>query len=166
MKRYLCLLMLAFVAAPAFAASNRGAVTEVTQLEKQMEQFFNSDAFKKDPSLAMSYYDDSDEMHMFDIMEPGEFRGDAFRKHFIEVGNAMHGSLTYVDLKVYADKNMAFAYYTQHYVGQDKDGNRLEIMAPTTDCWRKRNGKWRIVHMHESIVVDAPTFMSLIKKNP
>jgi ketosteroid isomerase-like protein len=140
------------------------SVTEVTQFERRMEAFFNSPQFRKDPSLVMRYYDASDSMHMFDIMEPGEFAGEAFRKHFIEVSNAMTGTLEYRNLNVYANSGLAFAYYTQHYVGQDKAGNRIEIFAPTTDCLRKSRGQWHIVHMHESMVMDGATFAALMKQ--
>lgn len=151
-----------FVASCSLAATNADAVAEVTKIERGIEKFFNSDEYRKNPASSLVYFENSDEMHFFDMAEPGEYAGDAFRKHFVEMGGGITGKLKFLNLKVYADENLAFAHYTQHFAGKDAEGHKLDMKIPTTDCFRKTDGKWKIVHMHESVFVDEATLMKMM----
>jgi ketosteroid isomerase-like protein len=153
-------------AALAESPSDAAAVAEVTQLESKLEQVYNSPQFAKDPRVALVYFDNQ-AIRMFDVMQPVEFRGEAFRKHFIEVGTQFTGGkVAYSQLEVTADGNLAFATSIQRFSGTGKDGKPYDMTLRVTDCLRKTGGRWLIVHEHASIPLDAPTFMSVIAPKP
>ena len=164
MKRIACLLIPLFALAslPA-AAAKSDPVAEVTTFEKHMQNVYNSDEFIKNPEMALVYFD-SNEAHLYDVMQPGEFSGAEFRKHFIEVGGQFVGKVEFYNMKVHADDKLAFASYTQHFVGKDKAGHAFDMTLLTTDGLKKSTGKWRIVHEHVSMALDDATFMSMFTK--
>ena len=137
-------------------------VAEVTRFERQLEQGYNSPEFSRDPSVALAYFDATDAMLLWDIMLPTQYRGSSFRKHFVEIGNQFQdGKVEFLDMEVTADENLAFVTSFQHFAGIGKDGKPFDMTMRVTDCLRKANGKWRIVHEHVSIPLDSATFMSL-----
>jgi ketosteroid isomerase-like protein len=136
------------------------SVAEITGIERKLEKIFNSEAFPADPAIALKYFDNT---RLFDIMQPGEFRGDDFRKHFIEIGQHFQGKIDFSDLEVEADKKIGFASMIQHFSGKDRDGHPFEMVMRVTDCFHNVGGAWKIAHEHASLALDPATFMSVIK---
>ena len=161
MKRLLLTVVYTFVCAVSATAFAKDPVAEIIELENRMEAMYNSEAFGKNPAVALEYFDGSKDVHMFDVMLPGEFVGDEFRKHMIELGNMATGKVKFLNYRVQADEKLAFVSYYQHYVGTTKNGKPFDMMLATTDCWKKIKGKWLIVHEHASLPVDQATFVSM-----
>ncbi len=136
------------------------SVSEITAIERKLEETYNSTAFPKDPAIALKYFDNT---RLFDIMQPGEFRGEDFRKHFIAIGQHFQGKVEFTDLEVEADKKIGFASMIQHFAGKDKDGEPFDMVMRVTDCFHKIGGDWKIAHEHVSLALDPATFMSVIK---
>lgn len=151
-----------FVAA-AVGDAPTGPVAEITRVERHLEEIFNGPAFVKDPAIALKYFETGPQVRLFDIMQPGEFRGEDFRKHFIEIGQQFQGKVEFTNLEVVADDHVGFASMTQHFAGKDKEGKPFDMTMRVTDCFHKTGPNWKIVHEHVSLPLDPATFMKLIK---
>jgi ketosteroid isomerase-like protein len=157
----------ALAASAASPGSNAAAVAEVTKLEETLVQVYNSPRFAKDPSVALAYFDGTDAMRLFDVMQPVEYHGADFRRHFIEVGAQFTGGkLEISNLEVTADAHLAFASVIEHFSGKGKDGKPYEMTLRVTDGLRKTGGRWLITHEHASVALDVPTFVSVIAPKP
>jgi len=156
----LALLLITAGSVQAGEAAKSDSVAKITAIERKLEKIFNSEAFPADPAIALKYFDNT---RLFDIMQPGEFRGDDFRKHFIEIGQHFQGKIEFSDLEVEADGKIGFASMIQHFAGKDKDGHPFEMVMRVTDCFHKVGGAWKISHEHASLALDPATFMSVIK---
>ena len=49
----------------------------------------------------------------------------------------------------------SFVSSLQHNYGTDPKGKSFEFMIRVTDCFRKVNGKWKIVHQHVSFPIES-----------
>ena len=52
------------------------------------------------------------------------------------------------------DGNLAFSHCLSHATGQTTDGQDIDVWMRATDCYRKINGKWLVVHEHASVPGD------------
>jgi ketosteroid isomerase-like protein len=156
----LSLFLIATSMAHAAEPPKGDSVSEITAIEHKLEEIYNSAAFPKDPAIALKYFDNP---RLFDIMQPGEFRGEDFRKHFIEVGQHFQGTVKFNDLEAEADDKIGFASMIQHFAGRDKNGNPFDMTMRVTDCFHKLGGVWKIAHEHVSLALDPAAFMSIIK---
>lgn len=150
---------LVFVSSAASAAAPADPVAEVTAFEMELMGVYNdfSHNGKVDAEKALSYFDNSDDVSLFDIMPPRQSSGAEFRKHFRELTEKFIGRIEFHDMKVHADKKLAFVTMVQHYFGKDEKGKNSEMIFRVTDCLKKKDGKWRIVHEHLSFPVDLAT---------
>lgn len=59
--------------------------------------------------------------------------------------------LTYRDLQIVVDGDVAFAYGLARMVGTKVDGQKNDLWYRSTTGFRRNNGHWTIVHQHESV---------------
>jgi len=55
------------------------------------------------------------------------------------------------DLQVTAGETVAFAARLAHMTGTKTSGEKVDLWYRTTDCLEKREGRWLVVHRHESV---------------
>lgn len=139
---------------------------EVVRFYRGVEAMFNSEAFRKDRHILFNDLDPSSKFRLFDLDLPREYRGDAARTHMYEISGQFIGKVTFEGLEVDANENVAFASYFQHVVGTDPRGNPLDVAVRTTDGLRKIDGRWYIMHQHNSLALDPATLGSVIAKKP
>jgi ketosteroid isomerase-like protein len=164
----LAVLMLVMAARPGVAQAAQSAANARAELQKfygDLEEAFNSDQFLSDPRVALPFFD-VDDMRLFDIMLPEEYRGADFRTHFIAASLDYPEKVHFVDMDIHTDGKLAIVTYIQHIVGQKKDGPAFDVRMPTTDGLEKSGGRWRIIHEHVSLPVDDATNVALLKLMP
>ncbi|HJU27930.1 MAG TPA: nuclear transport factor 2 family protein [Candidatus Binataceae bacterium] len=114
-------------------------------------------ATAKNVDEALSYYDHSPDLVLFDVIPPLEYSGyAAVRKdfeNFFATYPTSHFEIT--DLRVANDGRIGFANYIEHFTGVAKDGKKAENTWRVTDCLEKKDGKWKIVNEHISVPVDV-----------
>jgi ketosteroid isomerase-like protein len=105
----------------------------------------------------VEYFDDTLEMLQFDVMSPREFKGAALRKHFTDLVTMFSANIkvNIMDMQTHADNHLVFVSSLQLNYGTDLKGKPFEFTARVTDCCRKVNGKWKIVHQHVSFPIDS-----------
>ncbi|HVT23056.1 MAG TPA: nuclear transport factor 2 family protein [Rhizomicrobium sp.] len=55
------------------------------------------------------------------------------------------------DLHVEVSGDLAFAYGLSHMSGTKRNGDRPDLWTRVTHCFRREDGKWKIVHLHDSV---------------
>jgi ketosteroid isomerase-like protein len=147
------------------AAPRSDPVAEIEALERELIKIYNDDV-AHNVDKVMEYFDDTDEMRMFDVMTPREFTGPQFREHFAALANQYSGVVELMDMKVHADERLGFASSVQRTYGTDPQGKRFDMTFRVTDCLRKTGGKWKIVHEHVSFPIDMSTGRADLQSQP
>ena len=115
----------------------------------------------------MSLY--AQEVVSFDIVPPLRYVGaDAFRKAWEEVFSSFQGSIGYEihDLSITVGDDVAFTHSLNRISGTMNTGQKTALWLRWTACFRKINGKWLIVHHHNSVPVDLETGHAVLSLKP
>ena len=125
---------------------------QITDLENGLIAATNN----KNVDEMMSFYDGTDRLIIFDAIPPLKYSGtNAWHKNlegFVAAYNP--GILELTDLQVATDGKLGYAHSIQHFKGTDTNGKHVEMAFRVTDCLEKENGKWKIVHEHNSMPID------------
>jgi len=107
----------------------------------------------KDAKSAVSVY--ADDAVDFDLAPPliidsKRVRDPAYIQTWFDtwaspIESTPHG----VTIRVGGD--IAFAYGLQHMTGTKTDGEKVDLWFRATACLERRNGTWKVVHMHNSV---------------
>jgi len=63
-------------------------------------------------------------------------------------------------------EDVAFCYNLNHVFAAKKDGGILDMFWRETTCYQKMNGKWLIVHSHNSVPFDIQTGKASVGLKP
>jgi ketosteroid isomerase-like protein len=162
-RRFIQGALLSTTAASALVAAaepsaHQGGDTkaEIEAIERKLMWLYSND-LPSHVNEIMEYFDDTPEMLQFDVTSPREFKGAAFRKHFNELVAMFSATIKVdiMDMQTHADNHLAFVSSLQRTYGTDPKGKPFEFTVRVTDCFRKVNGKWKIVHQHVSFPIDS-----------
>src|SRR6266699_4927221 len=115
----------------------------------------------------MSLY--APEVVSFDIAPPLRYVGaDAFRNVWEEVFSVYQGPIDYEvhDLNITVGDDVAFTHSLNRISGTMNTGQKTNLWLRWTACFRKINGKWLIVHHHNSVPVDLETGRAVLDLKP
>jgi ketosteroid isomerase-like protein len=133
------------------------ATPETTTGEADIRKLLDrwSDAFRrKDVDGVMAIYVPGKELTAFDIIPPLAYRGaDSYRRDYSEFFKEFKGPMQVEirDLRILADRDVAFAYGLERMGGTLADGSRFETWLRFTQGYRRINGRWLAVHDHISV---------------
>lgn len=149
MKTRVLTLSAVFVLWSCSAAHAAGdAKAEITALEHKVLAMTTADEF-----MAVT---DEKEIVLYDYVVPLQFKGATVVRARVEEAfkdfNNAKGE--FVSLQVEATGELGVAHSLQHFTWTDKAGNPSEGTFRVTNCWRKRNGQWKIFHSHVSFPVN------------
>lgn len=168
----LAIALVALVALPAAAGAAVQAEpagdprAEVIQQLRAVEAMFNSEAFRQNRRIMFEDMDPSQNFRLFDLTVPMQMRGDQARDFMYEITGQFVARVEFLDIDVQASGDVAYASYIQHVVGTDPAGNPLELSVRTTDGLRKVNGRWLIMHEHNSLALDPATLGAMLARRP
>jgi uncharacterized protein (TIGR02246 family) len=126
-------------------ASNQA---EIRQLVKQWVKALRA----KDVDGLMSHY--ARDIVVFDLAPPLQYRGaNAYRENWQAWFSTFQDPIGYElrDLKISADKDLAFCHSFNRITGKRTDGETTDVWVRTTFCCRRLDGQWKIVHEHQSV---------------
>jgi len=115
----------------------------------------------------MSLY--AQEVVTFDIVPPLRYVGaDALRKLWEEVFSSFQGPIGYEihDLTITVSDDVAFTHSLNRISGTMNTGLKTDLWLRWTACWRSINGKWLIVHHHNSVPVDLERGKAVLSLKP
>jgi uncharacterized protein (TIGR02246 family) len=105
----------------------------------------------------------------FDVLPPLNSRGSqATTEHLQAWFDGYDGPIDYSahDVQVSAEGNLGFCSFLYHVGGTLKTGDQVNMWVRATLCCRRIDGRWRIVHDHESVPFDPASGHALISLEP
>ncbi len=115
-------------------------------------------AVQTDPDEIMKFYEDGDDVVLFDVMPPREFAGyKTIHDHMKDFAGFKDVKAEFLELQVISDGKLALARSVQHYTYKDANGKPIDVTFRLTDIWRNTNGQWKIIHQHVSYPIDLKT---------
>lgn len=105
----------------------------------------------------------------FDVLPPLSSRGSrATTTHLQEWFDGYRGRIGYAvhDLQVHAQDDLGFCSFLYHVTGTLTTGDLVDMWVRATLCCRRIDGRWRIVHDHESVPFDPATGRALTALEP
>jgi ketosteroid isomerase-like protein len=122
-----------------------------------LEATYNEGFNAQDVDKVMSVYLPGNELFVFDVVPPREYRGsDAYRKDFEELYAMFPGPIRNVisEQTIHVAGSLAYGHNVQTAEFTVKDGRTVKMVVRTTDIYRKVHGKWLIVEEHNSVPVN------------
>jgi ketosteroid isomerase-like protein len=110
----------------------------------------------KDVNASMSNL--ASDVLSFDVVNPLQRVGsDESRRRAEEWFISFDGAIGYEirDLSITAGDEVAFSHGLSHVSASKKDGGQLDMWWRTTVCFSKVEGKWNVVHEHNSVPFDV-----------
>ena len=120
---------------------------------------------QRDPIGAMSPFVKDDSLVLFDLPPPLSVLGYAgtliTTKKMIDatVGPVL---VEFTNIHIVVDHNHAYGYYFAHLAATMQDGTHFDMASRQTDIFQRINGKWLIVHEHNSLPVDMGTAKAMM----
>jgi ketosteroid isomerase-like protein len=105
----------------------------------------------------------------FDVLPPLNSRGSAsVIEHMQQWFDGYEGSIDFSvhDVNIDADGDIGFCSFVYHVGGTMTTGAQVDMWVRATLCCRKLEGRWRIVHDHESVPFDPATGRALTSLPP
>lgn len=124
-------------------------------------------ACAKDVDRLLANY--SPDVLVFDLVNPLQYAGrEAFRRRVQQWFSQFAGPIEYGvrDLKISADKNVAFCHSLNHAVGSTIAGSKVDMWWRATLCFCKVDGKWMVTHAHNSAPFDVDSGEASIDLKP
>ena len=146
------------------AATHSGDQEAIAAIETRVAQGVEA----RNARTILANYVPGDSLIVFDAIPPREYRGwEAYRKDWQGILDACTAAPTMeiTDLKIEAERSLAYSHSIQHFVCAAK-GGKLELTMRTTDVYRKIGGKWLIVHEHNSVPADLATAKADLASQP
>jgi ketosteroid isomerase-like protein len=97
---------------------------------------------------------------LFDVIDPLQYTGaGALKERSEQWFSSFDGPIDFEmrNLSVTASDDVAFCHSLNRVKGIKKDGIPLEMWWRATVCLQKSDGRWRIVHQHNSVPFDTST---------
>jgi len=109
------------------------------------------------------------EVIAFDAILALRFEGrDAYRDHWRACMAMCTGEMLFDihDLEITAGRDIAFCHYLLSCGGTDDKGETQSGWMRATVCWRRIDGRWRVVHEHFSAPFDVASGKALLDLKP
>jgi len=111
----------------------------------------------------------ADDVITFDVLPPLNSRGNqATADHLQEWFDGYAGPIAYSvhDVQVSAEGDLGFCSFLYHVGGTLRTGDQVNMWVRATLCCKRIDGRWRIVHDHESVPFDPATGQALVSLEP
>jgi uncharacterized protein (TIGR02246 family) len=129
---------------------------EIRALVQQMIAAFKA----KDITTIMSTYAPDESLVVFDLTPPLRHVGaKAYQKGWEEFFAAFPGPVEVEmnEMRIMTAGTLGVSHDIDHWVLTDKEGKKIHLTFRATNVYRKIDGKWRIIHEHNSFPVDLAT---------
>jgi uncharacterized protein (TIGR02246 family) len=141
-----------------------------TQPDEQLRQFIADRAravANRDAHVLVDAY--SVDVVSFPLLPPAETHGTHDIAHALSTwfDSYVEGPAYDVhNLHVQAADDLGYCCFRYHVTGVLKDGATVDMWVRSTLVCRREDGRWRVVHAHESVPFDPRTAEGLISLGP
>jgi uncharacterized protein (TIGR02246 family) len=143
-----------------------GRVQDEVQIRKLMESRIEA-VRTKDVNASITNL--APDVMSFDVVNQLLYVGsDASRRRAKEWFTSFQGTIGYEirDLSITAGDDVAFSHGLSHVSATSKDGGELDMWWRTTVCFSKVEGKWIIMHEHNSVPFDVESGKASLDLKP
>ena len=108
----------------------------------------------------MAMFDEADDTFMFDYYPPRRITAPELRRNFVASLDDIVGHITCDYREIHPQilaADAAWSWAIMHVAFRTRNGPAIDLVVRVTDIWRKRDGRWRVIHEHASFPVDATT---------
>jgi uncharacterized protein (TIGR02246 family) len=105
----------------------------------------------------------------FDVVNPLQHLGQqGVRQRAEQWFSSLAGTIGYElrDLAITADEDIAFSHSLNHVNATTTTGKKIDMWWRATVCYRKIDGKWKIIHEHSSVPFDPGTGKASLDLRP
>lgn len=109
------------------------------------------------------------EVLSFDVIDPLQYKGsNAINERMEQWFSTFEGSIGFEvnDLQITANDDIGFCSGLNHVHGTKIDGDVLDMWWRSTLCLKKINGKWQIMHQHNSVPFNTETGKASLDLKP
>ncbi len=145
-----------FYAVPSHVDAQTKDEQEIRALLQQMIAAFKV----KDVTTIMSAYVPNESLVVFDLTPPLQHVGaKAYQKGWEAFFAAFPGPVEVEmnEMSIVTEGTLGVSHDIDHWVLTDKEGKKITLTFRATNVYRKIDGKWRIIHEHNSFPVDMAT---------
>lgn len=167
------ILSIISVATLSAFASVRASAADSTRNDKAaiaaLEQRISTAVQAKNANSILANYVTGDTLLVFDAIPPRQYQGwQAYRDDWQGVLDQCADSpkMKITDLAVEVEGSLAYSHSIQHFACTGAKGNAIGLTMRTTDIYRRINGKWLIVHEHNSVPADLATAKADLASKP
>jgi uncharacterized protein (TIGR02246 family) len=124
-------------------------------------------ARSQDLDAIVSHY--APDIVSFDAIVALQFKGvDAYRKHWEACFSMCPGEMTFEihGLNIVADRDVAYSHCLCRCGATDESGEEKTSWMRGTTCYRRIDGRWKIVHEHFSAPFDPTSGKALFDLKP
>jgi ketosteroid isomerase-like protein len=167
--RVLNVLSVAILVSVNAAAADQPTADADKAAIQALEDTYNEGFTSKDVGKIMSVYAPGKQLFVFDVVPPREYKSwEAYKKDFEGLFSAFPGPVknTISEQTIHVVGTVAYGHNIQTSEFTGKDGTKINIVARTTDIYRKMKGKWLIVEEHNSVPVDLDTMKPDLLSKP
>jgi uncharacterized protein (TIGR02246 family) len=154
--KILCVIWIVVLCCLAVSSCSKPKENDVAQIQALEKSL--ADAFMaRDLNGFMAAYMPDDSLIVFDATPPRQYIGaNAYRKDWEGFLATFPGPIRgeMIDYRIETEGNLGYGHGFIRMVVIDKDGKQLDSTFRATKVYRKINGKWLIVHEHDSWPVD------------
>ena len=123
-----------------------------SQIKALLDQFTEA-LRRKDAALAVAVF--AEDAVAYDLAPPLQIAGAALRdpariQMWFDTWKGGIASTAH-DLTIHVGGDIAYAFTLQHMVGTKTDGTEADLWFRATAGFVRRNGEWKIAHVHNSV---------------
>jgi uncharacterized protein (TIGR02246 family) len=138
---------------------------EIRALIQQMIAAFKA----KDITTLMSAYVPNESLVVFDLTPPlHQVGAQMYQKGWEAFLAAFPGpvEVEMTEMSIETEGTLGVSHDIDHWVLTDKEGKKITLTFRATNVYRKIDGKWRIIHEHNSFPVDLTTGRADLGETP
>ena len=117
----------------------------------------------KDRNVEMEIANYSKDLISYDVVGQLKYKGvDAIKNRFIEWLSTLDKIIDFeiTDVKITSNSDIAYCSSLNHINAKTVDGNTLDMYWRETTCYKKKDGTWKISHVHSSVPFNAENGMA------
>lgn len=160
------------ITAVACAGGGLWAAERTSDDARQIEKALNDGCVaveQRDVEAMIAPFLKTDKLVMFDFSVPRSKDYQKLKSDNDEFVKLMDGRPTCKYLEIHPvllSKDAAYSWAILKAGGKLKGGTVMDLTIRSTDVWRKINGKWQIVHEHNSFPADLATGRADLESKP
>lgn len=150
------------------AITPNSKTSDKAEVRKVINEFYAA-LCKKDVNSMMSHY--APDVIVYDVKPPFQTKGAVAWRHTWEACMPYFPEpdcfeIEIKDITITAGSDLAFANYLFRLITANKQHDAAQTWIRATICFKKQQGKWKVLHEHGSVPFNPHTLQAMFSKDP